>query len=421
MSRRWWAALAVLATLAPAHAALAQDGDRLRWYLSGRAGLHRLIDADLFRGVDADTKDTYGGSLGVNLNRYLGVEVAVDTYEPVLRLTGAPLVPTGGAKLIEYSTLTVIPQVRVRYPLLAGRLTPYGLLGVGWGHVEFSDRKPGGFGVRIRGDNQDTVVGAFGAGIEYFIASNLAVGGELKYHAWGELSASAGPFSGTFRPDSLLATASLRVLAPETGGADAGTAAPPAADTDALRLYLQFRPAAAVYPDAHVADGIALSHPELALGFSVGVNLNRYLGVEIAADGVESTIRFTRGPNKGKFGEYAVVAVMPQLRVRYPLLEGRLVPYVLAGLGVSMAEFNDRTSRVVDRQVDNGPTYAPAGAIGVGIEYFVASNIAVGAEARYVVSGGHDLDIQGVSHHTIHPSPLLLGAGLRLFLPEFWR
>ena len=42
-----------------------------------------------------------------------------------------------------------MPQVRVRYPLLGGRLTPYALAGVGVAFTEFNDRKPPGYDVAV--------------------------------------------------------------------------------------------------------------------------------------------------------------------------------------------------------------------------------------------------------------------------------
>ena len=49
---------------------------------------------------------------------------------------------------------------------------------------------------------------------------------------------------------------------------------------------------------------------------------------------------------------------MPLLRARYPVLEGRLTPYV------------------------GGTSWGVAGALGVGLEYFVANNIAIGIETN---------------------------------------
>ena len=41
-------------------------------------------------------------------------------------------------------------------------------------------------------------------------------------------------------------------------------------------------------------------------------------------------------------GEFAMYTGMPTLRGRYPVLDGRLTPYALAGLGFGYTEFNDR-------------------------------------------------------------------------------
>src|SRR5512147_1862052 len=98
--------VAVLGALGPA--ARAEDGDRLRPYL----GL-RFMDT-----LPTGVHDLYGFSLGVNLNRYLGVELAGDRYEVFPDIS-----PYG--TIGEYGVLALIPQLRLRYPVFQDRLVPY--------------------------------------------------------------------------------------------------------------------------------------------------------------------------------------------------------------------------------------------------------------------------------------------------------
>jgi opacity protein-like surface antigen len=416
---RWLVASAAL-VLGLASAAAAQDTDQLRFYVQGRAGIQFLPSTELIKGVEASNwNDGFGGTIGVNLNRYVGFEVAVDVFEPTLSFAdNSPLLP--GRRLVEYSTLTVIPQIRLRYPLLGGRLTPYAIAGVGWGHTELTDRKPVGFGVTLKGDD-DTVVGTVGAGVEYFVANNIAVGVEAKYQFFGDLDLEAGPLAGKARPNGLLTMASVRVLWPEAQFPDRPPAAvAPARDSTGLRFYAQIRALAAVFPDRSLISGVEAGSVDNGWGFTIGLNVNRYLSVEIAGEATETDVSFSEGPNKGKFGEYAFFTGIAQAKFRYPLLDGALVPYVLGGVGLSVSEFNDRTARVSEGQVQANDA-AVAGALGVGVDYFVANNIAVGAEAKYTISGGHDFDVRGVSSGKARPNPLFLGIGLRLLFPDFWR
>src|SRR5262245_33366807 len=65
-------------------------------------------------------------------------------------------------------------------------------------------------------------------------------------------------------------------------------------------------------------------------GFSLGANLNRYFGVELSGDRFE---RFPQIPPYGTIGEYGVFALVPQVRLRYPLLGAKLTPYTVGGIG----------------------------------------------------------------------------------------
>ena len=56
--------------------------------------------------------------------------------------------------------------------------------------------------------------------------------------------------------------------------------------------------------------------------------MNRYLGGELSGDLFERRLKVQ---GFGSVGEYAVTAIVPQIRVRYPLLDGKLTPYAVAG------------------------------------------------------------------------------------------
>jgi hypothetical protein len=74
----------------------------------------------------------------------------------------------------EMSVLGLTPQVRLRYPFLDDRLTPYLIGGVGLAITQANDgRAP----VEWRGGkNGVQYTGSLGGGAEYFIADNLALG-----------------------------------------------------------------------------------------------------------------------------------------------------------------------------------------------------------------------------------------------------
>ena len=104
-----------------------------------------------------------------------------------------------------------------------------------------------------------------------------------------------------------------------------------AEDSDALRGYFQLKLGDSMVKGSGVHD---------YYGFGVGLNLNRYVGVELAGDHFEI---FPKVSGR-EIGEYGVFAIMPQVRLRVPFLGDRLVPYAIAGAGIAVTDFNDRKS-----------------------------------------------------------------------------
>ena len=184
-----------------------------------------------------------------------------------------------------------------------------------------------------------------------------------------------------------------------------------AQDSAATRFYLGLRLGTQFSPDASVADGMSASQFQDVHGLSLGVNLGRYLGVEIAADQWEPNLRRDHA-----IGEYGVGTVMGQLRARYPVLDGRLTPYLLAGVGVAFSEFNDRKQDAFGRRI-RGSDIGVAGAVGIGVEYFVASNIAVGIESRAIIGSPHDFELDDRSR-PITIDSVLTSVSLRVFVPD---
>lgn len=185
-----------------------------------------------------------------------------------------------------------------------------------------------------------------------------------------------------------------------------------AQDTDQLRFYLALRGGVQRFTDAEIAPGAEATEPQFAYGASVGFNLGRHLGFEVAGDGYEAGLRV----GGRKVGEYAVWTVIPQVRLRSPLLDGALTPYALAGVGVGYSEFNDpkRHARALGVRGDD---VSVVGAVGGGVEYFVANNIAVGVEARYFVFGGHAFTAAGRSA-AADLDGLVAGVTMRILFPE---
>jgi opacity protein-like surface antigen len=395
--RRLLCGCALLVVVLSATAGWAQDSDQFRYYLNIRGHGSSPF---------TDVHDLFGASVGANFNRHWGAELAVDGFERRIRVNDRVVG--------EYTLLPIVPQVRFRYPVLDGRLTPYAIAGVGAAFTEFNDRKEPGWGVSVDTPSW-TVVGTIGAGLEYFIAHNVAAGVEIKYLIAGDQTIKLNGVSRTEELDSLITSFGLRLFFPENAPA-------PAVETRAglpARLYLGMQVGAAFTTDTGSMPGIEI-RPEPAavgpanyyLGGLAGMDLGRYLGVELMAGGYEVRVH---APDRGSVGEEAVYAIVPQIRARYPLLDGRLVPYAVAGVGAGYVEFNDRKRGGADFDIDV-TSWGVAATAGAGIEYFIASNIAAGIEARYFTSRGHTIKIGGGRTHDAHLDAVLLTVGLRVYL-----
>jgi opacity protein-like surface antigen len=399
----WCLVLLALGALAPV-LGWAEDSDRLRYYLQ-------------LRGQDTNpwTKvhDHWGLSLGANLGRYWGLELSVDTFEREVQKEGDTLG--------EYGVVALVPQVRLRYPMFDDRLVPYLVAGAGVAMTEFNDRKPRSpprGRVAIEGADTSLVVGTLGAGLEYYFAENLAIGAEVKYLFAGDPTFQIDGARHSQPVASLFTTLGLRLLVPERQP-------PPVLESAGARLYFGVRAGSAVSTDTH-AFASAEIRPEPPAYFSsgnqlfgaaLGLDVGRYLGVELAADAYEIVLAT---PARGSLTEVAILHVVPQLRVRYPLLNGRLSPYVLGGVGFGYVEVNDRKPAGNDVDI-KASRYGLAATVGGGIEYFVASNIAVGLETRYLTNRGHTLRIDGGREASGHYDAVTVALTLRVFLARFGR
>jgi len=396
---RWLVATGILVLIAlVASTGRAEDSERLRFYLGLRGQ-----DTNPAAGVH----DAWGLSLGANLGRYWGLEMSADAYE--LR------VKSGGIRVGEYGVVALVPQLRLRYPLFGDRLVPYVVGGVGLGLTEFNDRKPPGFGLSIQDKESSLLVGTLGGGLEYFIADNIAIGAEVKYVLAGDTTIR---INGTPRDQKLqspLFAATLRMFVPELRPAALAERDQPAG----ARVYVGVRTGAAFTTDRTGFRPLTLE-PEPPAYFSegnqlfgalLGLDWGRHWGVELAAEGYEARLA---DATLGSVKEVAVVSVIPHLRWRYPLLGGRLVPFLSAGVGLGYIELNDSKppSEVRNPQ---GSSFGVAAAGGGGVEYFVASNISLGLDARYQTSRGHTFRLDA-RERDAHADAVILALTLRAYV-----
>src|SRR5262245_4683481 len=78
----------------------------------------------------------------------------------------------------------------------------------------------------------------------------------------------------------------------------------------------------------------------LLLGGGVGYNFTDHWGLELDVQGIEPDLR---SPSHGKVDELAILSFIPRARFRWPLGDGRFVPFANAGLGVAMMDVTHGT------------------------------------------------------------------------------
>ncbi len=382
--------------------ALAHDGDDLRGYLSIRG---------FGSNPGTDVHDYWGAALGGNFNRYIGAELSADVFERKLDVEGFRSVG-------EYGIIALVPQIRLRYPLFEGRLTPYFVAGAGVAFGEFNDRKAGTYGKSVDA-NRTMLVGTVGGGIEYFLADTVAVGVEVKYLFAGSQDVRIDGVSHSNPVDSLFASFGVRLFYPER------PTAPPLQlpDGPLRRLYFVARLGGAIVTDSHISSELEVRPEPPAIGplnqyfgGALGVDFGRYLGVEVTFEGYEANLELK---GVGSVTEYAVYAVVPQARLRYPLLDGRLVPYLVAGVGAALGELNDPKPKGVVAEFRETSGLGLAVTVGGGLEYLVTRNVAVGLEAKYLHTRGLALKFADGTTHGANLRPVLLSLGLRVYLADF--
>lgn len=334
-----------------------------------------------------DAHDVGGLSAGFIYGKYLGLDLSLDSYELFIDDTRPD---EGAAKVAELSLLPIGPVARIRYPLFDGRLEPYLLAGGGAAIAEMNDRTedvrlPGNAGKKVRG------FGVVGLGIDYFFAENAAVGIEGRYFFMGSQDYEVEGNPGSVDLDVGIATLNLRVLYPQ--GSDA-----PAVESERSRSRFSFalRLGGALPVQEEAFPGVRAKAEQAVLGTSfttqfgatIGYDFNRWFGIDLSVENYEYRLIHDE---LGPIGEYSVFPITVQPRVRFPGMPARWEPYAYAGVGAELAELNDKP--IIIGHVVEGGDAAVIGTLGAGLDYYFASNAAIGLSGKYVISRGHQIQV----------------------------
>ena len=400
-SRNHLTTVALLATTLASSVVQAEDADRFRPYLRFHSG-----DISPLWGVD----DMWSFSLGANFNRYLGAELTLDFFETDFEYSSY-------GTLGEVSAWNTVPYFRLRYPTLKDRLVPYVLAGIGPSFLQFNDRRPNLGGKEIDIEGMTFAVGA-GVGLEYFIADNVTFGIEGKYIWINPIDGTVDGQNVNVDISSAAFTFGLRVYFDENEPRMLATEE----EEKPNQFYFGWRVGGFVMTDSDWTSGVSWVPDAAAKGdisqngaLALGANFGENWGVELTADSIEPGIALE---GEGTIGEYGMGAVLANLRLRHPLGRGRWVPYAMVGGGITYAEWNDAKPGSVGLDVDAKGIY-PAVGVGAGIEYFVVRNFSLNADARWLYTWDHEIDITSVASGRGDFSALQFNIGFRVYLFDF--
>ncbi len=403
---------------APAASANPFDDSR-RLYLWFESGMNFTLDRH-FAGdarvvPNSEVELSLGGGAGYNIDPHWGVELQVDGTDPWVRSE-----TQGGLERI--AVITFVPAVRYRWALGDGRLMPYLTGGVGFSsndvHGSF---KP----FATASTASTTVVGSLSMGLDYFISENVAAGFEFRSLIHPSQDAEVtfqNPqtghvtrFTDSLNLTSLALLAHLRFFPGQQESADGGErtfflADHGPYDTDELRGYVAGLFGYEYNWDRNVGAGVHVrdkgGDANLTKGGALGLNFDGHWGAEVQLLYTMLNIRMSTGP---RFGKMNVFEILPALRYRYPLLGGRLVPFLLGGIGVSVLDTNEQRPLSVTengRPVIVFPQFEPGspaivGMIGAGIEYFLNHHVSVGLTVPLHLYSTVDTELHQAGRKTV--------------------
>lgn len=359
--------------------------------------------APIAEGLEGGRGDLYDGSVGVHLGRHVGIELGASLWE--YGVTSSEL-----GKVGEWSAYTFIPSFRLRYPLDRDRLVPYVVAGVGFGYSELNDKTSDA----VSGNAKPSVAYSLGGGLGYFIAPNLSIGVDVK-HQWMSREIAVLGEIASGRTRSLMVSAGIQAEFPEKPAAGFAGVRWREPQPYGLRPYLSLRWGGRFYLDDGFGEGAMKSgrQTEQINSGSIGLGINRFVAFEIAVETHDLPVHSTEGDVK--LAEYGTWNFLPTIMGRYPVLEGKLVPYASLGFGFSKSDINDRTLENGNGypRVDGGGWGSMWGAA-VGGDFFFAGNLALILESKYVGQTSPVL-VDGADA-SVDMSSVLVSGGFRIYL-----
>lgn len=382
----------------------------LRPYLDLRYGksLYTSSESGPFDLDSPSEEPSLGFSIGADIGRHWGAELVLDYVKTNL------LDRSSARKLGDYSTAVALFQLRWRNALWRDRLVGYAVLGGGATLGEFSGREDFNF---FGGGDDLVATGIAGVGLDYFLTSNLALTVEAKYHFGGDPSLRDGR-GGSKAIDSgdVNLTGGLRVYLDHWGAGPArlSSDARPPDDSRVPRGYFVARAGQGFFTGDHRANDLEVeSHSGVLGAAGFGVNLSRHWGAEYVMEYARAQLHAT---GMGDISGYPIATGLLLARWRYPLADGRSVPYVVFGPGFGFAQEGDLDKPRTISGFNADSEWSAVAAVGIGFDYYVEQNVAIGFEVRNTTLFDVDMDFGG-RRRSLTMDYVSVSGGLRVFFP----
>lgn len=374
--------------------------DAKRFYFWFQTGHTAILDEHVVDDVDFATPNginvVLGGGGGYNLDENWSLELQGHGTEPDVRSV------TYG-KVTEFSNITILPGVRFRWPIDGGPWVPWISAGIGGSLNDVNDTA----NARIKLETEDTTIaGSVAIGFDYFLGDNVAVGlsfqsliypdQEVTYQVRNDRGRVIINDRDDMNLTSVNALAHLRIFPGQQGSPDGRKkrrflfADEGPFDTDDIRGYFYLFGGHTEMFHTEFGGPIEMEAPgdfNATLGGGLGFNFDRHWGAEVQLMNTDPNMD---GHPYGKFAELSNFTVLPMVRFRWPFLDGRLVPFVRAGVGAAFFEINDKrgnidipnfdgtSARTVQTPQVSVRNRSVATSVQFGLEYFLNRNLSFG-------------------------------------------
>jgi opacity protein-like surface antigen len=245
---------------------------------------------------------------------------------------------------------------------------------------------------------------------------NIALGVEAKYYFGFHPEIRLAEEQQKLTLDGVGATMNMRVYLDQlaTGKYARFGDRRPARDSDAMRGYFSLRGGVAFLTDTDAVQNATFDDTSGPMGgVSFGMNFNKHWGAELAFDYARTQLR---SPTLGKITGYPIWTFAALARFRYPLLNDKLSPYVLAGPALGFGEIGDLDQPSSMTGISGGQDNSIVAIFGAGIDYFIGHNVAFNFEIKRAAFFNTNIKLHDQSKR-LSPEFVSLAAGIRVLFP----